>query len=446
MQVSLRRGFGFQVVFMLSVCVATLSMAESKNPLDFEPTEPIPGDEELLKRQAPLLDAADSLEGVAKAKPGFASIEIDIQNSTVKLFWKASVAIPSEVKSKIKELNSSQTMIKTSLSPFSRTDLLKAKAVLLEGVLGEGIEFRSIGPAPSGRGLRVEVPSENQTRLWTSDAYAKTIDYLSALAAFPTENVLSVSAGPQWWLAALREDDGPLFWGGARIRTNMGRCSVAFAAGNLSGKYLLSAGHCFDTDGVAVETGGSTLHLGPSARVDAPGGNGVSLDLGRIDMDLDEVNGWVWNRGLGQQAAAAPVQGTGSNFVGMLICTSGSFSGERCDGQVESVDQLQLSFGPNASGLVDELVFATQLSGSNLGGTGDSGGPVYSFRIDLRHIRARGILSAESLLDAASGIDFRVPCTGDISPGRICSRRLAYSTIQNSMIHHDVWIEDGVGP
>ena len=130
MQVSLRRGFGFQAFFILSACVATASMAEPKNPLDFEPTEPIPGNEELLKRQAPLLDAADSLELVAKAKPGFASIEIDIQNSTVKLFWKASIAIPAEVKSKVKDLNSGQTTIKTSLSPFSRTDLLKAKAVL----------------------------------------------------------------------------------------------------------------------------------------------------------------------------------------------------------------------------------------------------------------------------------------------------------------------------
>ena len=130
----------------------------------------------------------------------------------------------------------------------------------------------------------------------------------------------------------------------------------------------------------------------------------------------------------------------------MLICTSGSFSGERCDGLVDSVDQLTLSFGPVSSGLVDELVFATQIAGENLGGTGDSGGPVFSYRVDLRHIRARGILSGASLLDSISGIDFRAPCTGDIGPGRICSRRLSYSTIQNSMSHHDVWIEDGVGP
>ncbi len=176
-------------------------------------------------------------------------------------------------------------------------------------------------------------------------------------ASVAIESIVVLS-GAEWQLMT-REDDTPSFWGGARIATPMGSCSVAFSAGNIFGKYLLSAGHCFDANGVVVATGLGTITLGPSAHVDSPAtATDVSLDIGVVDLSNGDVDGWVWNRGLANAAAAAPLDGSGASFRGMMICTSGAFSGERCDGQVDFVDQLTLSFGSSASGLVDELVVA----------------------------------------------------------------------------------------
>ena len=84
--------------------MATASTAASKNPADLEPREPTPGNQELLRIQAPLLDAADALEVVSKSKAGFATIELDVPGAVVTLFWKASVSIPSEVLSRVDEL------------------------------------------------------------------------------------------------------------------------------------------------------------------------------------------------------------------------------------------------------------------------------------------------------------------------------------------------------
>lgn len=432
-------------VLIAGVLMVASTGHAAKSAKDFVPVDSPPGDNKAMKNQVRLIDAAEELQEIAKSLTGFGSIEVDPFAPELKLFWKASVSIPSSVLGKIAEFNSGGIPSVTYGCPFSNSELLSAKYQLLDGLANEGVEFRSLGPAPGGQGLRVEVPGGGVNNVWTSDAYLEAVTYLQNVAAFPTEPVV-IAIGPSWLLAALREDDGPLFWGGARILINGNRqCSVAFSAGNLLGKYLLTAGHCLNTNGVDASTGAGTLVLGPSAQVDAPGPNGFALDLARIDMNLDEVNGWVWNRGLGNDAAAAPVDGTGSNFVGMLICTSGSFSGELCDGQVEMVNQAALAFDTNGGGVIDELIFALQLSGTNLAGEGDSGGPVYSYRVDLRHIRARGIMSVISTTDQLTNEDFTVACTRNINPGRVCSRRIGYSTIQNAMTNLDVWIENSVG-
>jgi hypothetical protein len=112
---------------------------------------------------------------------------------------------------------------------------------------------------------------------------------------------------------------------------------------------------------------------------------------------------------------------------GMVVCSSGSFSGTRCDLQVEEVDVRQeFLFG----GIVRELARARHRFGESASGQGDSGGPVYTPRGTTNEVNAAGIVVGGTA-DAT--------CRNVIN--RVCGTELYFQPIFEALRVTDVWLE-----
>jgi hypothetical protein len=142
------------------------------------------------------------------------------------------------------------------------------------------------------------------------------------------------------------------------------------------------------------------------------GGGGSAIYTGGVDPT---------GGGVGETASG--VEGKTTNNVGDPVCTSGAYSGERCDLDIVNTDAMWAV--PYSNGTV-VLVHGLQIESpnqTNAGGVGDSGAPVCSY-VDAGLIRARGIISTGDL-------DTQTLCTGVLTKGnnpnsqpRICTWRI----------------------
>ena len=114
------------------------------------------------------------------------------------------------------------------------------------------------------------------------------------------------------------------------------------------------------------------------------------------------------------------------------MCTSGAFSGVRCDIKVESTWAFFYDFMGNKFGT---MVKATHVAGLAASGDGDSGGPVFALNAQS-NVLAAGIIT---------GGEGSAPCTGVIydsrSGTRKCSPTVYYTPIWTLLHGHGVWLE-----
>lgn len=421
---------------------------DEKKEVEEATEEPPEGMQELwpvLGRQAKLLAAADDLAELLKAVPpydevpeGFGAIELDLPAEAVQLFWKAESEIPGEVRSKIESLGEHHGVsIEIAKSPLSMREINEARNVLREAMRSGDRPWRSISTRPHAAGVTIGVAEGAEASEAESPLVMEVSYYLGAVASWSdTFVVVEPSAGYRF---LSREADFSPFFGGARIGAvgaPSAHCSVGFAAGNVFGRSMLTAEHCNLQNGVPIANGDQSRVMGCSAGHALPN---QDYDVARVAINAPATNaGRMYDGAVGQAPVSRRVAGQGGSFVGMLVCTSGAFSGAVCNIQVTAVNTMaQDIFTLN---IIDGLVIAEQLDHGNAAGSGDSGGPVFTIRGDLTTIAARGIISAGGV-----GPQWEVGCTGETSSpsggNRFCSAQVAYAEIANALRYNDMWLE-----
>jgi hypothetical protein len=152
---------------------------------------------------------------------------------------------------------------------------------------------------------------------------------------------------------------------------------------------------------------------------------------------VSSAGGRIYDGGVGYGEYSKAVKGWGDAYVGLYLCTSGAYSGARCDIQVVSSDTwyydwigIQYVF----------MVRAEQISHLNAVGEGDSGGHVFSLINGGADTWARGIISAGDLDGAPA------TCSGVLNTNgtnRRCSWVLYYGLIRRALDLQGMWLITG---
>ncbi|HEV2889552.1 MAG TPA: trypsin-like serine protease [Frankiaceae bacterium] len=204
---------------------------------------------------------------------------------------------------------------------------------------------------------------------------------------------VTVQDGVATTAAASRLDDAAP-WNGGDFISGDGTgndCSAGGAVKNSAGhRYLLTAGHCFRQSGSSGfvyrvfqgsehYTSDDPVMIG-YAKAENPGPGEVGYDLAVIDPD-DGVSGIVWKSSTPFQTTGKGDQkGTFRAAENTVVCASGAFSGQRCNGEITAFD-IDILDGSDG-GVTMHVNEASNLGGAAMAGPGDSGGPVYQQRTD----------------------------------------------------------------
>jgi hypothetical protein len=299
---------------------------------------------------------------------------------------------------------------------YSEARLLRAVDVLTKD---KTTSTRLAWAAPRSDGSGVDIGVEG-------DATTVAVDRLASLATTPVR-VIGRQTRPQ--AAVGRWDDSSPFWGGAAIvdpiegTDEAAFCSAGFGVRKTSGgtQFLLTAEHCRANPLTApmfyTPTGtpiGDTYEYNQGTDV-------MTINVGRTGSSAGAAiwAGAVDETGNGVGEFSRPVKSKTSPAEGAVVCTSGAFSGERCNITVRRVNVTIPVAGRQLTG----QVMAEQNQRTNAAGEGDSGGPVYLRRSD-------GGVSAEGTITAIDTTTL-VPCT-EIADGRRCAWRMYFSSIDNA--------------
>ena len=178
---------------------------------------------------------------------------------------------------------------------------------------------------------------------------------------------------------------------------------------------MVGAGHCANDGDVVNDGGGEQL------------GTVTGKNAGRDTLLIFHPDG-VTSTGdtyIGPFTADTNsfrrVVGASTSFVGGVVCTSGSFTGEHCDIRIDAVNSVVNT----TVGQFSPEVHAVQNSGFIAVGRGDSGGPVYFGNGD-------GTVNATG--------DIACP-TGSASPQ--CSTGVWYADITQTLAFYHATINTG---
>jgi hypothetical protein len=331
----------------------------------------------------------DAAEKIVDARDGnYTGIVVSAENHQLTVYWKGGR--PTDTAARAIAAAQQQDTVKVLPARYSEQELL-ARANRL--VRAGGVA--SVTPKVDGSGLSVSVaPGRKRLSPNTSDV------------------PLAQTEAPQQPQLASRGDDSPPYWGGARWSTSAGSCSTGFAISIGGNSKMLSAGHCASNGATASDGGGQVMGT-------------VSGDDDLHDRLY--INTWsagrIYDGGVGTGEFSKPVVGASHSFVGDWLCTSGAYSGARCNEQVKAVNQT-IWVGHS----ITQLVMAEQVDHTNAIGNGDSGGPVFSLSAsDFNKVIAKGTNTA---IDTST----QVPCTGiPTGGGRICAWRFYYVDVVNSL-------------
>lgn len=415
-----------RLILLLVVTVPTWAAAEG------EWGEVInPAIAERMAAQSVALECADAMAAALSAvapydsvAPGLGAIELDSDHS-VLVYWRTGSTVPNWVVEKGQEACGNRGVkLVFRESQFSMVELLAVREALflqLESDSGWAL----LGLQDGARGLRVELNVETDTSFAIAMAEAANGE-LESMAG-TSNGFVDVTQGGPYAFASRALDRSP-FWSGAHLAGPGGvpHCTTGFAAGRVFGRLMLTAAHCTVVDAVTMTNGADLTPIGISA---GHSGVNLSFDTSRVEIAPGSNAGLMYDGPFGNEFIR-PVRGSGGSFVGMLVCTSGAFSGARCNIAVSSLNtRIQTVTGERVEG----LVVANQLDDEAAVGQKDSGGPVFTLQQDLIGIKARGIISSQ-----ATGSLVR-PCAGEA--GRVCSARVLYVEIANATRLNDAWLE-----
>jgi hypothetical protein len=376
--------------------------------------------QEVWSMQERLNSAADEISSAARAAggDGLAGIVADPEERAVRLYWHG--AMPDAVEVTVAEAD---VPVRTFAARYGAEELAaQARRLVEDGDTGSP-RITSAAPMFDGSGIEITV-----------DGPAAAGYRHPAVQALTTRN----GAGPRVQVRSApaldqtsRWNDNVPFYGGAAIQFSSGSgCSTGFAVRRLTLGFiphsygLLTAGHCGSTGDRAVN--GNNISMG--LVTDDYDSRDIMI-VGNV-LDLPLVGGRMYDGGVHTGEFTKPVKGTMSSHVGNFVCTSGAYSGARCNIKVTHVNQA----ATNERGqVVWPLVRAAEQSGQNAAGEGDSGGPVFG----LSGSQNENVIAAGTIV---GGMD-QVPCTGITD--RACYSTMYYADIIGALDHFDTHIVTG---
>ncbi len=170
------------------------------------------------------------------------------------------------------------------------------------------------------------------------------------------------------------------YWAGDRTALSGNRyseCTAGFAAydpnaGNHQG--VLGMGHCYSSGTTVLQgyydSNGSLHQSGNMGKVTRYSFSNNTVDAEFLDATTlgTTVQDWVYTT----STNGLQVRTTGTSYSGLRVCTDGSFTGQNCNGVVQSTEQCVYIYPYTTC----HLTLAT--ASSQLCQGGDSGGPVYT--------------------------------------------------------------------
>ncbi|WP_162907565.1 S1 family peptidase [Allorhizocola rhizosphaerae] len=357
---------GVAIIFAGLLAVPATAAEEAKKDTDSAPVEAPPAGfrswEELSELQDRLNNAADHI--LSERSEGYSGLVAAPENRELLVYWKGEV--PAEVKERAARAG----------VPVSFAGARYSQVELNEEVLRLGADKRVGEAAPNVDGSGVTVTVSN-------DADAEAV---RGEARLP----LTVNLEQRPELLWNRQNDISPYWGGARW-TNLstgGQCSTGFSVIAGGQPRMVSAAHCANVSNV-VRIGNATQ---PTTSVVADINPRDHLLINRPPNRT--FAGRIYTGGWASMSST-PVVGATSDYVGNWICTSGATSGERCNARVVAVNTSVLGMSPMIR--AEKVPFNTNPNNC-IAAPGDSGGPVFSWAINLSWFkwgaRARGTVTA----------------------------------------------------
>lgn len=372
--------------------------------------------DEVHAAQQRLSAVSDRIHEAAQASggAGFGSIVAEPAANQLRLYWKG--AVPASVQT----LTAGNTGVNIVVRPAAHTEaeLLGEVDRLVanqpKASPASATKITGAAPRSDASGLTVYV-----------DGSAAEGRELPAVRALGVPVTVKGAVSPQ---AVSRANDSSPYWGGANW-TGSGGCTTGFAVNHDGRTKMLSAAHCA-TNGISAYDGGGDLMGQVSTSTD------TKLDALLIDA---RSAGRVFNGGPGTGEFTNPVLGRHFNNVGDFICTSGAYSGTRCNIKIVETGVTQTFTKSDSTKVTfSRLALAEQQDDLNAGGNGDSGGPVLEVGSDPTTVWAKGILTGNDPTNASA------TCTGvPASSTRKCSWRIWYTSVAQSLNNFGATIVTG---
>jgi len=271
---------------------------------------------------------------------GYAGIVAAPQNRDLRLYWKGTPS--ASVRQLISGLG---VPVQVKSAKYSEREMLaEAKR------LSANASVRSVGPEVDGSGLTINVTAAAQTAIQAGRG-------LAATARLPLHLQSDGTPSP------LRQNDFSPYWGGARYTSPGGGCTTGFAIFWSGLDHMLTAAHCGNNGQIAIDGGGNPA-------VDTMG-NFFNENSGRDTIMINTPSQGFTYVGAFNNNTGVDVVGAASDFVGNLVCTNGSRTGQHCGIPVTHVNQSDNGFFP--------LTRSAYPTNQCAGARGDSGGPVVTF-------------------------------------------------------------------
>ncbi len=342
-------------------------------------------------------EAAGTSEGA-----GFGSIVSEPAAGRIQLFWKG--ALPARVQ----DLLARDTGVSAVVRRAAYSDIeLQAEISRLMATQPAGLATNHVtgaAPLPDAGGLKVYVSGDAASGRELPNVRAASVP-------------VTVQGGVAPELAS-RANDSAAYWGGANWTNGKGGCSTGFAISIGGVSKMLSAGHCA-ANGIIARDGGGDF-MGSVTQTTSP----------KLDALLINVSsaGRVFNGGPGSGEYTNPVAGRHFNNVGDFVCTSGAYSGTRCNILVLETGATEtFTLKDGTSVTYNRLALTEQQDDLNAGGHGDSGGPVYEVDADNFRVWAKGTITG--MLNPGHS-----DCTGvPESKDRSCSDMVWYTSVAQSL-------------
>ena len=306
---------------------------------------------EVMAVQHKLNKAADAI--TAGDPAGYGGVIADPLTRELVVYWKGKP--PAVVRETIARQRDA-VPVRVLPSVYSQQELRAETDKLMRDK-----SITSAGPKPDGSGLDVSVAGT------AADARRTAAVRDISVAYTIREHVRPTPVYDRW-------NDIPPWWGGAfytGVGTGFG-CTTGFSVTIGGYKELLTAAHCGYEGYAAVTAAGGFI------------GVTHGVNYGRDSMLIfppEASESVIYTGGLailGNPESARAVIGATGSFVGNFVCTSGAFSGERCNIRVT---RPGIAINVGLQGIVytiNPVVEMEHVERAFAMGTGDSGGPVFA--------------------------------------------------------------------